>query len=154
MTIERIFTRAVPGGPQSEHTTVRIVAGAGIEGDRNFGRHDDAGQNISFIEAEEIEAFFDEQGLPHDVSVTGRNVVVRGVRLNALVGQEFSVGGLRFRGRELCEPCLGLGERLATSALTPPQVVKRFGAKGGLRADALTTGELAVGATFDIPQMA
>lgn len=154
MTIERIFTRPTPGGQQAEHRSVRIVAGSGIEGDRHFGRHDDAGQNISFIEAEEIEAFFDEQGLPSDLSVTGRNVVVRGVRLNALVGQEFSVGGLWFRGRELCEPCLGLGERLATPTLTPPQVVKRLLAKGGLRADALTSGALAVGATFDIQQIA
>ena len=58
MTIERIFTRAAPGGPQTEHAAVRIVADSGIEGDRHFGRHDDPGQNISFIEAEEIEAFF------------------------------------------------------------------------------------------------
>jgi MOSC domain-containing protein YiiM len=150
VTIEKIFTRPTPGGPQAEHKTVRIVAGSGIEADRHFGRNDDAGQNISFIEAEEIEAFFDELGLPCDLSVTGRNVVVRGVRLNALVGHEFTVGGLRFRGRELCEPCLGLGERLETPTVTPPQVVKRFVAKGGLRADALTSGELAVGATFQI----
>lgn len=154
MTIERIFTRPVPGGPQSEHQSVRLVAGCGIEGDRHFGRHDDAGQNISFIEAEEIEAFMGEQGLPPDLSLTGRNVVVRGVRLNALVGQEFCVGGLRFRGRELCEPCLGLGERLATRTITPAQVVRRLVGRGGLRADALTSGELAVGASFDIPQLA
>lgn len=150
MTIERIFTRPTPGGPQAEHKAVRIVADSGIAGDRHFGRHDDAGQNISFIEAEEIEAFFDAQGLPRDLSVTGRNVVVRGVRLNALVGHEFTVGSLRFRGRELCEPCLGLGERLATPTLAPAQVVKQFVAKGGLRADALNSGELAVGATFQV----
>ncbi|MBC7917163.1 MAG: sulfurase [Rhodoferax sp.] len=149
MTIERIFTRPTPGGQQAELRTVRIVAGSGIEGDRHFGRHDDAGQNISFIEAEVIEAFFDEQGLPRELSVTGRNIVVRGVRMNALVGNEFTVGSLRFRGRELCEPCLGLGERLATPTLTPPQVVKWFVARGGLRADALTSGELALGATFE-----
>ena len=141
MTVERIFTRLTPGGQQAEHKTVRMVAGSGIEGDRHFGRHDDQGQNISFIEAEEIESFFDEQGLPPDLSVTGRNVVVRGVRLNALVGHEFTVGGLRFRGRELCEPCLGLGERLATPALSAPQVVKRWVAKGGLRADILEDAE-------------
>lgn len=150
MTIEKLFTRAVPGGAQSEHRSVRIVAGSGIEGDRHFGRHDDDGQNISFIEAEEIEGFYRDQGLPPDLSTTGRNVVVRGIRLNALVGKEFTVGGLRFRGRELCEPCLGLGQRLATPAMAPPQVVKRLVAKGGLRADALSSGELAVGARFDI----
>ena len=34
MTIERIFTCTGPGSPQTEHTSVRIVAGAGIQGDR------------------------------------------------------------------------------------------------------------------------
>ena len=148
MTIERIFTRAAPGGPQTEHAAVRIVADSGIEGDRHFGRHDDPGQNISFIEAEEIEAFFDAQNLPRDLSVTGRNVVVRGVRLNILVGREFTVGGLRFRGAELCEPCLGLGEKLSTPTLTAAQAVKRLVAKAGLRAYALSSGELALGAVF------
>lgn len=148
MTIERIYTRPTSGGPQAEHQSVGIVEGSGIDGDRHFGRKDDAGQNISFIEAEEIESFFGEQGLPPDLSITGRNVVVRGVRLNGLVGHEFTVGGLHFRGRELCAPCLGLGEKLATPTLTPAQAVKRLVAKGGLRADALTSGELAVGAAF------
>ena len=83
-----------------------------------------------------------------DLSVTSRNVVTRGVRLNDLVGREFLVGSLRFRGAELCEPCLGLGEALATADLPPPSVVKRWLRKGGLRAVALSTGELSVGAKF------
>ena len=148
MTVERIFTRPTPGSLQNEHKAVRIVAGSGIEGDRYFDKHDEPGQNITFMEAEEIEAFFHDQGLPSDLSISGRNVITRGIRLNDLVGQEFTVGGLRFRGVELCEPCLGLGEKLATATLPPAKVVKCLLHRAGLRADALSSGELAPGAAF------
>lgn len=149
MTVERIYTHPPSDSQQVAHERVQVIAGSGIEGDRYFGRHDEPGQNITFIEAEEIEAFLGEHGRTHDLSVTNRNVVMRGVRLNELVGKEFTVGELRFRGVELCEPCLGLGTALASEQLTPPQVVKRLVHRAGLRADALSSGELALGARFE-----
>jgi MOSC domain-containing protein YiiM len=148
MTVERIYTRAVPGGPAVEHGRVQISAGSGIVGDRYYDKHDGQGQNITFIEAEEIEAFLTEHGRPYDLSLTGRNIVTRGVRLNALVGREFTVGDVRFRGVVLCEPCLGLGRVLKSEELSPAHVVKRLVHRAGLRADALTSGELVVGARF------
>ncbi len=148
MTVERIFTRAVSGESQTEHDFVRVVAGSGIEGDRYFACQDEPGQNVTFVEAEEIESFFAEQQRLADLSATGRNIITRGVRLNELVGTEFLVGTVRFRGVELCEPCLGLGQALATSEMPPPKVVKRLVHRGGLRANALSSGEVAVGARF------
>jgi MOSC domain-containing protein YiiM len=144
--IERIFTRSSVDGSTHEHHSVRVVAGAGIEGDRYFDRHEEPGQNITLIEAEEVERFTAEHGRPHDLSITGRNLVTRGVRLNALVGKEFMVGAVRLRGVELCEPCLGLGQALASGELSPPQVVRTFVHKAGLRADVMSTGEVSIGA--------
>ena len=146
MTVERIFTRTSSGSPPTEHTSVQVTAGAGIEGDRYFDRHDEPGQNVTFVEAEEIEAFFAGQQRPCDLSAPGRNIVTRGVRLNEFVGVEFLVGGVRFRGVELCEPCLSLGKTLATSATPPAMVVKRLVHRAGLRADALSSGKIGVGA--------
>jgi MOSC domain-containing protein YiiM len=146
--IERIFTRSPADGTTHEHQSVHVVAGSGIEGDRYFGRHEEPGQNITLIEAEEIERFSDEHQRPQDLSITGRNLVTRGVRLNGLVGKEFRVGAVLLRGVELCEPCLGLGEAIASADLGPPQVVKAFVHKAGLRADVLSTGEVAVGAVI------
>jgi MOSC domain-containing protein YiiM len=145
--VEHIFIRPAPNQPQQARERVEIVAGAGIRGDRYFGARDEPGQNITFVEAEAIERFAGGNGLGSLApSATGRNVVTRGVRLNELVGKTFSVGGLRFRGVELCEPCINLGEALAVlSSLTPAQVVRQWVGHGGLRADALTDGELAVG---------
>jgi MOSC domain-containing protein YiiM len=148
LSIERIFIRPPGGNPTVEQRSVRVVAGAGIEGDRYFDAHDEPGQNITFVEAEEIEAFAQEHRRPADLSATGRNVITRGVRLNELVGREFMVGAVRFRGIELCEPCLTLGEALASPTLSPARVVKHWVRRGGLRADALTSGELSVGAGF------
>jgi MOSC domain-containing protein YiiM len=146
--IEHLFIRPPEGGQQIEQQRVQVVQGAGIRGDRYFEAQDEPGQNVTFIEAEEIEAFAATQQRSVALSVTGRNVVTRGVRLNELVGRTFTVGGLRFRGVELCEPCLGLGEALSTPALSPAEVVKQWVRRGGLRADALSSGELAVGAQF------
>ncbi len=143
MLVERIFTAAASGGAQVEQEHVVVVAGVGIEGDRNFDRHEEPGQNITLIEAEEIESFLDEHGRTEDLSVTHRNLVTRGVRLNDLVGQEFLVGDVRLRGVELCEPCLGFGAALASPELPAAMVVKRFLHRAGLRADILTSGVIA-----------
>ena len=67
-----------------------------------------------------------------------RQVVTRGVRLNDLVGREFRVGTVACRGVRLCEPCEHL-ERL--TGVPKRSLVHR----GGLRVDALSDGEIAVG---------
>jgi MOSC domain-containing protein YiiM len=146
MFVERIFIASPLGGVQAEQERVVVVAGAGIEGDRNYDRHEEPGQNITLIEAEEIESFLDEHNRAEDLSVTHRNLVTRGVRLNELVGQEFLVGDVRLRGIELCEPCLGLGTALASPELPAAKVVKRFLHRAGLRADVLSSGVIARGA--------
>jgi len=146
MTVERIFVRQSSVSPQTEHECVEVVAGAGIKGDRYFDRRDEPGQNITLIEAEEIESFISEYQRAPDLSISNRNIVTRGVRLNDLVGKEFMVGDIMLRGVELCEPCLGLGKALASPELPAAQVVKRLLHKAGLRADVLSSGSLACGA--------
>jgi MOSC domain-containing protein YiiM len=65
--------------------------------------------------------------------------VTRGIDLNALVGHEFLLGGVRCRGMRLCEPCRVL-ERYASRPLLRPLVHR-----GGLRADVLEDGVVSVG---------
>ena len=148
MTIERIFVRRSPTEPQIELECAEVIAGAGIKGDRYFGCHDEPGQNITLIEAEEIESFVAEHRRPNDLSISNRNLVTRGVRLNELVGREFMIGDVRLRGVELCEPCLGLGNALASPELPAAMVVKRLLHRAGLRADILSNGSIACGATI------
>lgn len=147
-SLERIYIRPSPGAPQQQRRQVQAVAGQGLEGDRYFGAQDEPGQNVSLVEAEAIERWQMEAGQTFDLSVTARNLVTRGVRLNDLVGREFCIGPVRLLGVELCEPCMTLGQALQTANVAPHEVVRRWLKTGGLRATVLTSGELTVGATI------
>jgi len=130
-----IARRAEP--PLSVERAVAVV-GRGLEGDRYFdgsGTFSDrpGGRDLTLIEAEAVEAV----GLsPGDAR---RNVVVRGVDLNALVGRRFRVGSVECFGLELAEPCRHL-ERL-----TEEGVLEGLAGRGGLRASIVAGGEICVG---------
>ena len=99
------------------------------------------GQQLTLIEAEVLDALR-EDGLHLTPVDARRNIVTRGIDLNALVGQEFQIGTVRCIGRRLCEPCSHL-QRLTGTALLRPMVHR-----GGLRADILTSGVVRVGDTI------
>jgi MOSC domain-containing protein YiiM len=150
MSIEAIFVAGVRGAPQQQADAVRVVVGKGIQGDRNFGKNKHAGQNITFVEAEEIERFNAASGLAIDMAGTRRNILTRGVRLAQLVGKEFAIGEARFRGVELCEPCSHLASGLRTREVSPTKVVRLFAHRAGLRADVISTGTVRVGDQLQI----
>jgi MOSC domain-containing protein YiiM len=124
---------------------VRAVAGQGLEGDRYFAgngtffKERKSGQDITLIEAEAIEGLAREDGIELAPGESRRNVVTRGIGLNDLVGRRFTVGEVECVGRRLCDPCSHL-ERL-----TEPGVLKGLDDRGGLRADILNDGRIAVG---------
>jgi MOSC domain-containing protein YiiM len=70
---------------------------------------------------------------------TRRQVTVRGVRLNDLIGKHFRVGAVLCYGVEICEPCLHLQQ------LTRPGIIKDLVHRGGINADILSDGTIAVG---------
>ena len=143
--IEKIFTRGKTGAAFTEHQTVQVIASSGIDGDRYFNCDDEPGQNLTLVEAEAIEDFLKVNQRAHDLSITGRNLVTRGVSLNDLLGQEFTIGQVRLRGVDLCNPCSKLGKALAGPELSAAAVVKQFVKRGGLRADVLSSGKISVG---------
>lgn len=122
-----------------------VEAGAGIVGDRYFGPQRHPGQNVTLIEAEEVEAFNARTGKSLALTDPRRNVATRGVRLNELVGREFRIGSARFRGVELCEPCGTLAGYLAGSAMSRRDFVREFTHRCGLRADVVQSGKFGVG---------
>jgi MOSC domain-containing protein YiiM len=143
-SVEHIFIAPVSGELPHPVSEVRAHAGRGLEGDRNLTPPDrwiESGCAITFIESEVIEDVVAE----HDIDVADgrsrRQVVTRGIRLNELVGHEFTAGEIRCRGVELCEPCLHLENEL----LGVPGTIKALVHRGGLRADILEGGTLRVG---------
>jgi len=123
-----------PSNALAHVESVSAVAGCGLEGDRHYrAAGQRPGNALTLIEAEALE----------DVGLTGaesrRQVVVRGVRLNDLVGKRFHVGDVECAGVELCEPCLHL------QSLTRPGIIDDLLHRGGLNADILVGGTIAVG---------
>ncbi|MBQ0808111.1 MAG: sulfurase [Porticoccus sp.] len=146
MNVEHIYISPEAGKSQQSCQKIELVAGKGIVGDRNYGLSKWPGQNLTLIELEEIERFIREQNIENDLSITRRNILTRGVRLNELVGKEFNIGDVTLRGVELCEPCRSLGAALESSALSSKLVIERFLHRGGLRVDVLTSGAIELGA--------
>ncbi len=114
--------------------SVRALAGKGLEDDSHFEEHGaKSGQALTLVEAEVLA----------DVGLTGaesrRQVVVRGVRLNDLVGKRFRIGDVECFGVEICEPCLHLQQ------MTRPGIIKELIHRGGLNADILCDGRISVG---------
>jgi MOSC domain-containing protein YiiM len=117
--------------------SVRAVAGKGLEGDRHF--HDEGappGQAITLVAAEEVE----NAGLKP--GETRRQVTVRGVSLNELIGKRFLVGAVKCYGVELCEPCSHLEEMTGR-----PGLIKELVHRAGINADILVGGVISVGDT-------
>jgi hypothetical protein len=129
--------------PTAEAPLVRVdaadaVAGQGLEGDRyrdacgtfsGSGR----GYQLTLVEAEAL----DDVGLVWEDA--RRNVVTRGISLNALVGRPFRIGSVECIGRRLAEPCAHLEK------LTRPGIMRPLVHRAGLRADILAGGRIALG---------
>lgn len=150
MSVERIFISPERGGAQRECGRIRLECHEGIVGDHNFGKRAYPGQNITLVEAEEIERFCREHGRAIDLSMTRRNLVTRGIRLNDLVGKTFTIGTARLEGVELCEPCASLGKTLTDASLSAAAVIKHWTGRGGLRANIVRAGEIELGAGIKV----
>ena len=123
--------------PMVEVQTVECVAGRGLRGDRFLDYKDNYKGQITFFSLD----VFDElcgalqiQGVcPSSVR---RNVFVRGVDLNELIGNDFEIQGVRFRGTEESRPCHWMNGAVA------PGTQEFLRGNGGLRARILTDGIL------------
>jgi MOSC domain-containing protein YiiM len=144
---------AVVVAPEAESVMVRLEramarAGRGLEGDRYFdqrGTFSNAhatGHDLTLIEAEVLEDLGPPAG-PLAPEEARRNIVTRGIELNALVGRRFTIGEVECFGQRLCEPCAHL-ERL-TAKTGKTGTLRALIHRGGLRADVLTDGEIRAG---------
>jgi MOSC domain-containing protein YiiM len=148
--IESIFVAAEKGSPPVEVHEIQVVARSGIVGDRHFNKHRVPGENMTLIEAEEVERFNTAYGQSIEASSTRRNIVTRSVRLNELVGQQFKIGDVVLYGVELCEPCSKFGKALASSDMESKDVIKAWIHKAGLRVDVQVGGIIRMGMNLKI----
>lgn len=104
--------------------------------------------HITLIEEEALALFNQELGLNVPAAALRRNLLTRGVRLNALVGQHFSVGNIVMRGIELSEPCSVIGQLLQTQQVSATIIIKTLHLRGGLRAEILSSGIIRTGSSI------
>jgi MOSC domain-containing protein YiiM len=135
-----IYIAPSQGEPTMYVDQAHLVPGRGIEGDRYYNPTGTSGINpnpereLTLIEIEVIEAICQEDGIPLTPDQTRRNIITRGIPLNDLVGQVFTIGNIKLRGIRLCEPCNYLAGR------TDPRILSSMAHRGGLRAQIISEG--------------
>jgi MOSC domain-containing protein YiiM len=134
----------VPPQGADRRERLEVRAGHGVVGDRYAGRtaHRDAA--VTVLAAEAVDALAAELGTaPLDPLLARRNVVLRGVEVEALRGQEFSLdcgaGEVRLRGGRPANPCGWLDVAAA------PGAHRGLRGRAGLRCAALADGVLRPG---------
>jgi MOSC domain-containing protein YiiM len=149
LTLERIFVSpghnyfGHHGQPAGAHATIEVdrvecVAGRGLRGDRFFDFKADYKGQVTLFSAEVLEALQRELKLPGaSAAALRRNLLVRGADLNALIGREFELQGVRFSGSTECTPCYWMDQALG------PGAEAWLRGRGGLRCRILSDGWLA-----------
>ena len=137
--VEGIFVTPEHGALPAPLERVRAHAGRGLEGNRYLFEQAGPGKALTLIAAEALERLEAESGIVLSAAASRRNVLTRGIDVNALVGRRFRIGEVECVGVELCEPCSYL------ESLTVPGVLTGLVHQAGLNADVVNDGEIAVG---------
>ncbi len=120
---------------------VECVAGRGLRGDRYFDHKTDYKGQVTFFSREvfeELRAAF--PAVDKSPGVLRRNLIVSGVDLLSLIGQDFEIDGVKFHGTQHCAPCDWMEVAFA------PGTKEFLKKNAGLRAKILSDGWLAAGA--------
>lgn len=145
-TLREIWTTPEAAAPMRRLPAGRLVAGAGLEGDRyalgggTWARYPDLEKQLTLIDADEVAAVAAETGVPLTPGDTRRNLVTVGIVLPELVGRWFAVGDALLFGMKRCPPCTHL-ERL-----TGARLVKAMAQRGGVNAAVFAGATVAEGA--------
>ncbi len=128
--------------PSVTHPTLSVpevecIAGQGLAGDRYFGHREDYKGQVTFFACETYEALCREFSITDkNPGVFRRNIITRGVDLNAWIGRDFEIQGITFRGTEEAAPCRWMNTAFCAGAEASLR------GRGGLRARILSDGLL------------
>ena len=148
-----IHTAPTGAAPMRSVREVKALAGVGLEGDRyaaqlgTYSNQPGTGRDVTLIEIEAMEALQRDYQIALEPERTRRNIATRGVCLNHLVGVEFTVGDVLFRGTRLCEPCAHMEK------LTVKGTMRGLIHRGGLRAAILKGGTIRVGDAITVAEL-
>lgn len=131
--------------PLQSITSTKAVATLGLEGDHRMGKTPGSGRQVTIISEEFITQIEYHLNLSDiDPGELRRNLVVKGLNLNALRRQRFRIGGALFEATQLCHPCARMEENLGKGG-----VAAMLG-YGGLCAKILESGDIAIGDSISV----
>jgi MOSC domain-containing protein YiiM len=125
--------------------SIDIRAGLGVVGDRYFGKPAHVRASVTVMAAEVFDLVAGDLDIHHalDMSAARRNIVLRGVDVDAMRGQTFSLdsgsGPVVFRANRPANPCAWMDVMLA------PGANRALRGRGGMRCEPLSSGTLRVG---------
>lgn len=123
-----------PRGPEL-HSSIEVRAGLGIVGDRYYGHPAHRTASVTVMAIESIERL----GTGLDPADARRNIIVRGLEIDRMRGQEFWLGDVLFRAHRPANPCAWMDVALA------PGAFRGLRGSGGMRCEPLTSGTLRLG---------
>ena len=115
----------------------RVSINYGLEGD--WRSHRNRSGQLTLIEAEALEEVARRLGRPVPAGASRRQVVVRGVNLNELLGRRVRLGAVRVFVETPCDPCSRMEASIGAGAQAALE------GRGGVRCHVLVGGELCVG---------
>jgi MOSC domain-containing protein YiiM len=111
---------------------IRIRAGLGIVGDRYFGHRAHRDAAVTIIAAESLPP-------GADLTHVRRNILIRGLDIDALVGRTIRIGSIRLRVNRPANPCAWMDVTIG------PGAWRALKGKGGVRCTPLDDGVLRKG---------
>ena len=122
-----------------EVNSIEVLANKGVVGDRHFDEYNDPYNQLTLIEAENIDYYNTKYGLSISYKDFRRNIVTKGIQLNDLIGKKLKIGEVEIEGVDLCRPC-----RHLTEVLNQPSILKEFLRRGGLRCQILNSSKISI----------
>jgi MOSC domain-containing protein YiiM len=116
---------------------VMALTNYGLDGD--WRSRQNRGGQLTLIEAEALAEIGHVLGYPVPPGVSRRQIVVRGIRLNELIGQRVRLGSARVFVETPCDPCARMEKTIGAGAWAALE------GRGGVRCHVLTGGEICLG---------
>jgi len=116
---------------------VTVHSNFGIVGDYRSDKFQ-IGQ-ITLVEAEAIDTMARKLGHKIPAGASRRQVMVKGIELNELIGQNLRIGQILVRVEDKCNPCNNMETKIG------PGAKDAMNDKGGIRCRIIKGGELFVG---------
>ena len=117
------------------HKRIKLRSGRGIEDDRfEFSTYP-----ITLFSLEVAQEVCSRLNLTCNLALFRRNIIVSGLHLNSLIGQQFSIGDVTFEGMAHCAPCPWMNAVFAKGAYALMR------GRGGLRVKVIKGGLLTLG---------